>query len=107
MKDQPGICENGLLNSGLSFHITYSRNTGFQVVSEWFSPASNPKTGTVEPVIKDRPIGHKNIRSLKTGGLLSQVQLHCNIEPARNKWSLKTGGLLWQWSQERFHYISV
>ncbi len=57
-------------------------------------------TNTVEPVLKDHPISHKNVVSQdwwSFGGW--QVQLHWNVGPsARSVWSFKTGGgSSWQW----------
>ncbi len=53
---------------------------------------------TVECVLKDHPIGHKNVVSqdrwfLVTGSVILKVG-----PSAKNVWSLKTGGLSWQWS---------
>ncbi len=53
---------------------------------------------TVEPVLKDHPIGPQNVvcqdRWSLTIGLIV-----LNLGPsAKNVWSFKTGGLAWQWS---------
>ena len=53
---------------------------------------------TVQPVLKDRPIGHENV-VWETGGLLMAGSFVMNVGPsAENVWSSKTGGLSWQWS---------
>ena len=64
----------------------------------------NKYANTVEPVLKDHSIGHKNV-ILQNRWSWWQVQLHWNVElSARSMWSFKTGGLMpvvsqdWQWS---------
>ncbi len=52
---------------------------------------------TVEPVLEDHPIGHKNVVcqdtcSLVTGSLILKCRSFCR------KCVVKTGGLLYQWS---------
>ncbi len=65
---------------------------------------------TVEPVLKDHPIGHKNVVyqdrwSLVTGSVVLKGSF-CHKFVV-----VKTGGLSWQWSlmavvsQDRFHCI--
>ncbi len=59
---------------------------------------------TVEPSLKDHPIGHKNV--VKTAGLWWQVQLYWNVGLAENASSVKAGRLSWQLSVEGFHCIA-
>ncbi len=56
-------------------------------------------TYTVELVLKDHPISHKNVWSVKTGDLYSdRFKLFWNVCPDdKNMWSFKTGGLSWRW----------
>ena len=55
---------------------------------------------TVEPIMKDHPIGRTNVVSqdrwpLVTGSVTSTLKCR-NF--SRNIWSFKTGGVSWQWS---------
>ncbi len=49
---------------------------------------------TVEPVLKDHPIGHTKV---VFGGRFNYIEMYVGPS-ARNIWSFKTGGLSWQWS---------
>ncbi len=61
---------------------------------------------TVEPVLKDHPIGHRNVVSQDRWSLVT-VSVYWNVGPsAKNGWLLKTGGLIMLMavvSQDRFH----
>ncbi len=63
--------------------------------------SATPVRVTVEPVVKGRIIGHKNILHVShgTGAVWSQLEMHWNVGPfAKHMRSSKTGALSWQWS---------
>ena len=56
------------------------------------------KYNTVEPVLKDHPIGHKIVVcqdrwSLVAGSVILKCSSFC-----KKVWPFKTGGLWWQWA---------
>ncbi len=73
-------------------------HTNTNVPQQWILLVGQTKIITEEPVLKEHPIGHKNMVS-HAGCLCWQVQMHWNMWfSARNMWSFKTGGLSLQWS---------
>ncbi len=62
---------------------------------------------TVEPVLEDHPIDHKNMVSQDRCGLWWQVQLYQNAGPsARNIWSFRTGLNVTENNRDKPHYMA-
>ena len=95
-------CPNcGFLNAdrGNDMHPSPCTLTALLLGWTWYADGSDD---TVEPVLKDRPIGHKNMVSQDRWSLVTVSELHWNVRPARSMWSFKTGGLSWQWSLQTY-----
>ncbi len=62
------------------------------------TPSQLTVVSTVEPVLKDHPISHKNVVCQDRWSLVTGLNLLKRRSFCQKWWFVKTGGFSWQWS---------